>query len=381
MASSLIQPERNFTLWAVLLLAAGIGFWAERTRWGAKLSGAAVTILVTFILSNLKIIPVSSPTYDVVWSDLVPLAIPLLLFKADLVRIVRETAPILVAYLLGIVGTVIGTIGAYYLLPLGADGWQWAGVFCASYMGGGINFSPTAKTLELDSENLLSAGVAADNLVMTLYLLLLFTLPSIKLMRRIFPIKLSARNINLGQINISNSQGQETLRLIDISLSLSISALVCSGAYGVADWLGLGEIRILLITALMVALATIFPHDLEKIKSADKIGMLLLQIFFAAIGASANIEAVLAMRPILFLFAALIVAIHLLILFLAGRLLRLELVELAIASNASVGGPATAAAMAKAKGWDRLIVPGIVCGTLGYGFASFIGVSLGNFLR
>lgn len=380
MASSLIQPERDFTLWAVLLLAAAIGFWAERTRWGAKLSGAAVTILVTFILSNLRIIPVSSPTYDVVWSDLVPLAIPLLLFKADLVRILRATGPTLVAFLLGIVATVIGTMVAYYLLPLGANGWQWAGVFCATHVGGVIGFSPVAKTLGLYSEDALSAGMAVENLVMSFYLVLLFILPSTKLMGRIFPARCSDP-INIKQVNIANSQDREILRPLDITLSLSISALVCAGGYGAADWLGLSEIRIFIITALMITLATIFSHDLEKIRSADQIGMLLLQVFFAAIGASGNIQSVLARRPILLIFAALIVVIHLLILLLAGRLLRLELVNLAIASNAGVGGPATAAAMAKVKGWDRLIVPGIVCGTLGYAISSFIGVSLGYFLR
>jgi uncharacterized membrane protein len=381
MVSSLIQPERDLTLWAVLLLAAAIGFWAERTRWGVKLSGAVVTILVTFVLSNLRIIPISSPTYDVVWFNLVPLAIPLLLFKADIFRIFQETGPILVAYLLGIVGTVIGTIGAYYLLPLEKNDWQWAGIFCATYMGGMMNFTPTAEALKLQTEELLGLGLATDNLVMTLFLILLFILPSIIWLRRIFPSKRYARSTNIKQIDHSNSQSQEILRPIDISLALSISAIVCAGGYGAADWLGLGEIRILMITIFMVILATIFPHDLEKIRSADQIGMLLLQVFFATIGASANIEVVLTMRPILFLFAALIVIIHLLILLLAGRLLRLELVELVIASNASVGGPTTAAAMAKAKGWDRLIVPGIVCGTLGYGIATFIGVSIGNFLR
>ncbi len=381
MASSLIQPERDFTLWAVLFLAAAIGFWAERTPWGAKLSGAVVTILVTFTLSNLRIIPFSSPTYDVVWFDLVPLAIPLLLFRADLRRIVQETGSILVAYLLGIVGTVIGTIAAYYLLPLGKNDWQWAGVFCAIYIGGPMNFLSAAKALGLHGEELLSAGAAVDNLIIILYLVLLFALPSIKWIGRIFPLAPADRHVNLRQMNAFDARELETLGLIDISLSLSISALVCAGGSGVADWLGLGELRIFLITALMVALATIFAHDLEKIRSADKIGMLLLQVFLAAIGASANIEAVLTMSPILFLFAALIVAIHLLILLLAGRLLRLDLVKLAIASNASVGGPITAVAMAKAKGWERLLVPGIVCGTLGYGIATFIGGSLGDFLR
>ena len=83
----------------------------------------------------------------------------------------------------------------------------------------------------------------------------------------------------------------------------------------------------------------------------------------------------------LFVFAALILTIHLLFLLLAGWLLSLDLTEMVIASNANMGGPTTAAAMAVARRWDTLVLPAILCGTLGYAVATFIGVALGHALR
>ena len=83
MTSSLIHADQTFALWAMLLAAATLGIGAERTRWGSRVSGVVVTLLVTFILSNLRIIPATAPVYDQVWAGLVPLAIPLLLFRAD----------------------------------------------------------------------------------------------------------------------------------------------------------------------------------------------------------------------------------------------------------------------------------------------------------
>ncbi len=72
---------------------------------------------------------------------------------------------------------------------------------------------------------------------------------------------------------------------------------------------------------------------------------------------------------------------HLLFLLVAGKLLRLELAELVVVYNANLESPTTAAAMAKAKNWYKLVTPGIICGTFSYALATFIGVALANFLR
>ena len=101
----------------------------------------------------------------------------------------------------------------------------------------------------------------------------------------------------------------------------------------------------------------------------------------AAIGASVNIIVVLEFGPLLFLFAALILTVHLTFLLIAGKIFKLDLAEIVIASNANMGGPTTAAAIAVARKWKALVIPAILCGTLGYAVATFIGVAIGYWLR
>jgi uncharacterized membrane protein len=182
--STLIRPEHDWALWAVLLSAAAFGLWAERTAWGSRVSGAVLAIGATFVLSNLRVIPVRAPAYDAVWTYFVPLAIPLLLFRANLQRILREAGPTLLAFIAGGVGTLLGTLLAFRLVPLGPEGHKLAGIFAATYIGGGMNYVATSQALDLQSGALLTAGIAADNLVMTLYFLVLFALPSIGFLRR-----------------------------------------------------------------------------------------------------------------------------------------------------------------------------------------------------
>lgn len=93
-------------------------------------------------------------------------------------------------------------------------------------------------------------------------------------------------------------------------------------------------------------------------------GTLFMHIFFATIGASANIATVIKVGPILLLFATIIMTVHLVFILVVGKYTRLSLPELVIASNANIGGATTAVAMAAARRWHALTVPAVLCGTL-----------------
>jgi hypothetical protein len=78
-----------------------------------------------------------------------------------------------------------------------------------------------------------------------------------------------------------------------------------------------------------------------------------------------------------FAFAAVQVAVHLAVVLRAGRLAVLDRKQLLVASNANVGGPTTASAMATAKGWSSLVMPGIL---VGISIATFLGIGFGMFV-
>ena len=90
----------------------------------------------------------------------------------------------------------------------------------------------------------------------------------------------------------------------------------------------------------------------------------------------ANLGEVLGAALPIIAFIVVMVLVHLVLLVIIGKLLKLDLAEVLVASNACILGPAPAAALAASKGWQPLVAPGILVGMLGYAIATFIGVSI-----
>src|SRR5699024_10522966 len=131
------------------------------------------------LLANFRVIPIESPTYDIVWAYVVPLAIPLLLFQSNIIRIWKESGRLLMIFLISSIGTVAEAIIAFFLLKEyipAVD--QLGAMLTRSYSGGGVNFAAMATRLDVGGEAV-SSTVLADNLLMALYFLVPTTIPAV----------------------------------------------------------------------------------------------------------------------------------------------------------------------------------------------------------
>jgi uncharacterized membrane protein len=163
--------------------------------------------------------------------------------------------------------------------------------------------------------------------------------------------------------------------------SLALAFALAALGKMVANLIGMPDYSILVITMLALIVATAFPKQVERLSGHQESGNTLMFIFLASVGAGADIWKLVELAPVLFLFATVIITIHLVILFAVGKMLKLDLAELAMASAILIGGPASAPALASAKGWRDLLIPGLLLGSLGYAVGSFIGVSVFEWLR
>jgi uncharacterized membrane protein len=410
---SSLHSDPSYCLTAVLLVSTfGIAL-EQRTMIGKALSAPLVTMAVALILANIGLLPFTSPIYTIMNQYAVSLAVPMLLYDSNLRRVISDTGSVLVAFLIGAVATVVGTLIAFPLLPMKSlgihQGYKVACALCARHIGGAINFVAVAETLQIPG-TIVSAAIAADNVVVALYFAVLFALakadpfaataittskenmnesppPSISVTTIESELDYSIDAISTGDDNTTTllvvEPNRNEITLPTISLSLAVaSSLVTIGKMATKLLLPPGTSALPLTSTITVLAATLFPKFFAKIRTAGTaIGILFIQMFFAASGASGSIALVFQQAPSLFVFSILQILIHFVVLLTVGRgIFKLPLNELYLASNANVGGPTTAAAMAQAKNWTRLVLPALLVGILGYATATGIALALGPIL-
>ncbi len=369
---------------AVVLVAVKL---EERFKPFRSVGAALVGILLGMALSNMGIIPGTSPTYEFLMGPGVSIGIALILLSVDVKTVMQAGPKMLGAFGIGAVGTAAGAATGALLLSglVGPETWKLAGQFTGTYTGGGVNFAAVGLALET-SPTMFAAATAADVIVTAIWMATCLLVPVI----------LGRPKLDAGQGTPASATEAtpETGKVLTLeralhssgrAVSLSDTAALVTIAFG-AVWLA-GQLatwipsvrEVLWLTTIVLSVAQI--PAVKSLAGSALWGNYLVLLFLASNGARSVVANIIAVGPAVFYFAVVVVTIHGLIIFGVGRLAKIDAATLAVASQANVGGAASAMALASARGYGDRLLPGVAVGLLGYAIGNYLGFAVAAAVR
>ncbi|MFL2601462.1 MAG: DUF819 domain-containing protein [Flavobacteriaceae bacterium] len=359
----------------MLCLMIIVSLYVGRTKVGKQLGSALLVILFTAIIANLKLIPSASNSielYSIIFEYVAPISIFFLLLNVNLISIKKAGLPMITLFIIGSLSTTLGILISWIIISpenvLGSDAKVIAGMLTGTYTGGSVNFNAVALEYGFQKKGILYAGtVAVDNVVTTIWILATLTFPLI--LSKIWKGKVLLKKT----ISIEENFDNNKMDLVSFAslIFLGISAFYISEILA-KKFTSIPSILILSTMGILLAQT----NFISRLKGSHNLGLYLVHLFLAVIGAYCEISAVYELKEIgitLFLFTSVSVLIHGLLIIIFGGLFYRDWQMVAIASQTNVGGGASAIALAETFKRNELILPSILMGTLGNAIGTYLG--------
>lgn len=356
--------------------------WLEgHVRAFKKIGSSATAILLALTLSNAGVLPGESPVYDFLLGRAVIAGIVLILLNVRLSSLKDAGGPMLAAFAIGAVGSCVGAVVMAMVVDsaLAPETWKLSGQFTATYIGGGMNYAAVGQELATRTD-LFTAGIAADVIVTAFWLVACIVMPEFFPRRAASAVSAPDDPAAQAPVAAAGPSLDVQLRSSGVPLTLTDFAgltFVTVGTIWVSEILGVmfpALPRIIWLTTLVLIIAQL--PIIQKLSGGVVLGNFLVLLFLASNGAKSVVSRIVEVGPSIFYFAAGTVALHGIIIFGIGRLLRMNGDLLSIASQANVGGSTTAMALAGARRRPDLILPGVAVGILGNAIGNYAGIAI-----
>ena len=357
---------------ASLSTCAGLGATVgNKTKFGQKLSGPVCSMLMGYIFlapCNNSMLSINPDVLNQIRLLVSTLATPLILLGANLQAIQRTFNTLLQPFILSALATIGGAYVGVKMFLSSGNNIPLAAALVAKNIGSGINYVASCQALNV-SPQLQAQGLVVDNVFAFIY----FPLVSILGDR----YKKTKDDDAVKEVENGLAISKSIFKAEDVKAAFALTFAILIAAHVESEFWSLiledvdaSRLFLPIVTLFSVLTATFIRVKDTVVQAGSFAGQCLLYVFFASAGASSPplIHAFMNDSNVLY-FACTMFAIHLLVvgIFFSSR-------EMLVASNAGVGGPATAAAFAKAKNWQDLIAPAILVGNLGNACSTFIAI-------
>jgi len=365
----------------VIIMIPVFFLWLERTtRWKVfEFLPAIIWIFITpIILSNLNVIPRSSPIYTTFRSFAVPMFIVLMLLDIDIRQAMRVAWRGAAVMVLGAFGIVVGAVIAFALFRSGVPEGTWMGfgALAGSWIGGTGNLAAVADALDTPGE-MVGMVVLVDNIVYVVYFPLIIGCKRwAKQFNRFTQVPPEA------EAHFTEAAQQVEKKSHEVHFRDALTLL----GFGFVAILGATQLArvfpeiqpvftertwaILLVTTFGIAMSA---TKLKDVPGTEPLSMTFVYIYMTMMGAQADLRELGGAQW--FIIAGFIcITIHLVFIVAGARLFRIDVSMAAVASVSSVGGAASAPV---AAGFHReeLVPVSIMLALIGYALGNYLGVA------
>jgi uncharacterized membrane protein len=364
-----------------IILAVGFPFLALRLEKLDRLPSffSAVVLCYAFgiIIGNIAPNLVHEQTAEQLAAVGMIIALPMLLFGANIKENWRLAGPGLLAYSLCAVAGLFGTaIAAYYFQESQPDGWKVAGMLTGLYTGGTPNMQAIGIAVDAPGDYVVLLQ-AADIVGGGVYLLMLMTFIH-PFLGRFLPSFSSDQPEEVAEEVI-----EETSRRFWFSptlISLGVGIIAAGLTHLITGEIG-KHTTLLILLLTTVSLGLSFSPKISNLRGAYVQGEYFLLIFCVALGLMANFQKLLGEGLPLLAFSLVALISTILIHWLLAKLFKIDRDTVMISSTAALYGPVFIAQVTTAINNRRLLAPGIALSLLGLAIGNYLGIGVAYLAR
>ncbi|SJN92716.1 DUF819 domain-containing protein [Clostridioides difficile] len=364
---------------AVMTSMIALGFYLQRYKAIKSLGPALTIIIMGIILSNLKVVPVSTELYGTISTYAIPVSMTIMLMSVDLKEMTKlSREPLIAIFVAVLTVSIMAFLFGLVFAEKISEGWKVAGMFVGTYTGGSANLTAIGTGLNVSRQTLAAAN-AADYVIGVPTLIFMFALPAIlknsKKFKKLWPYHVEESELE----DCQNEEFMESKEwsIKDIAWMLVIGFVVTEVSTILAGYFNSSfssAARILLVTTISIIIAQLKP--VKKLKGNLDLGLFVALFFLCTIGFSVDIKEFLGSTFTITLYCFSIIFASFVFHLGITRLLKIkyQYVILSIV-GAIADGPTSALVAASAK-WNSLVSVAVVMGVIGGVLGNYAGISV-----
>lgn len=358
--------------------------------WIDKIGAVLINYAVGILMANSGYFPEGmEKMQDLLTTILIPVAIPMLLFTADIETWLKLFGKTTLAFILGLIALIITVYGGYFIFAGKIDDlWEISGMLVGVYTGGTPNLASIKTALNISADRFIithTSDMVSSSILLLFFLsfaqrLFSFILPKFKINENDTEKDISTKIAE--DINEFKGITDKENRL-DILKSLGLSLFVFSIGGGISM---LVPEEFMMLTAILtittLGILFSFRPKVKELKKSFQSGMYLIHVFSLVVASMADFSKFEAGESLwIFYYVLFVVFGSLFIHLILSYFLKVDTDTFIIATVAMVLSPPFVPVVAGALKNKHIIISGITIGIIGYAVGNYLGVFVAYSLK